>query len=131
MPSIVQQGVWVPVKYSEWATGIVPVTKKNGSTRLCADYKSTLNPVIHKDTYKSPSVDEVLVAATECCVFGELDAKDAYLQVPVSYFGNLHDDDCQHTQRVIPTYYIAIWHTVGSWDIPANNGRITGKYQRS
>ena len=80
----VAQGIWIPVKYSAWATPIVPVPKKNGTTRLCGDYKSTLNPVIKSDTHKSPSVDEVLAAASGCCVFAELDAKEAYLQVPVT-----------------------------------------------
>ncbi|XP_026281310.1 uncharacterized protein K02A2.6-like [Frankliniella occidentalis] len=79
----ISSSVWVPVEVSEWASGLVPVQKKNGELRLCADYKSTLNPALLTDSYCSPTVSEVLAAASGATIFGELDCKEAYLQIPV------------------------------------------------
>ena len=36
-------GIITPVKSSEWAAPIVPVTKPDGSVRICGDYKLTIN----------------------------------------------------------------------------------------
>ena len=40
-------GIIEPVSWSDWATPIVPVLKKNGSVRLCGDFKVTVNPVLN------------------------------------------------------------------------------------
>ena len=36
-------GVIEPVEFSEWAAPIVPVVKRDGSIRVCGDYKVTIN----------------------------------------------------------------------------------------
>ncbi|KAE8736627.1 hypothetical protein FOCC_FOCC017918 [Frankliniella occidentalis] len=79
----ISASVWIPTEVSAWASGLVPVQKRNGELRLCADYKSTLNPALHNDSYCSPTVSEVLAAASGAKIFGELDCKEAYLQIPV------------------------------------------------
>uniref|UniRef100_A0A5S6QIT0 Reverse transcriptase domain-containing protein n=1 Tax=Trichuris muris TaxID=70415 RepID=A0A5S6QIT0_TRIMR len=48
---------------SPWAAGIVPVRKKDGSIRLCVDYRK-LNEVSRRDAYPIPRIDETLEALT-------------------------------------------------------------------
>lgn len=40
-----------PVRFSEWATPIVPVVKEDGSVRICGDYKISVNAVSKVDQY--------------------------------------------------------------------------------
>ena len=71
------------VKTSEWATLLVVVRKPNGSVRLCADYKITLNPVLEVEHYPLPTTEELFSELAEAKVFTVLDLSHAYLQLPV------------------------------------------------
>jgi len=79
----IAQGVWIPYQDYRWASAIVPVNKKKGSLRLCADYKGTVNPFVSPDTYRTPTVDEVLNKLAGGCIYGEIDLEDAYTQICV------------------------------------------------
>lgn len=52
---LTELGVISPIQYSEWATPVVPVIKKDGSVTLCGDFKVTLNPAICVDHYPIPA----------------------------------------------------------------------------
>lgn len=71
------------VKFSEWATPIVPVVKPDGSIRICGDYKCTVNQFLCNETYPLPTNTEVFATLANCKWFSRLDLDRAYTQVKV------------------------------------------------
>ena len=74
-------GILEPVKFSEWATPVVPIMKKDGSIRLCGDYKITVNQATETDTYPLPRIEDMLASMARGIVFSKLDLAHAYQQV--------------------------------------------------
>ena len=84
------QGIISPVKFSRWATPIVPVVKSNGKVRICGDFKITLNKVAPTETYPLPRIEEIFANLSGGQHFTKLDLSNAYLQLP------LHEDSKQY-----------------------------------
>ena len=74
-------GILEPVTFSEWATPVVPVIKKDGSVRLCGNYKVTLNQATLTDTYPLPRIDDMQASLAGGTAFSKLDLAHAYQQV--------------------------------------------------
>ncbi|KFD63429.1 hypothetical protein M514_24355 [Trichuris suis] len=68
---------------SPWAAGIVPVRKKDGSIRLCVDYRK-LNEVSRRNAYPIPRVDETLEALAGARYFSTIDLLSGYWQVELT-----------------------------------------------
>ena len=75
------KGILEQVKYSEWATPIVPVPKPDGRVRLCGDYKITVNPAIDVEQYPLPKPQELLATLSGGQRFTKLDLSAAYQQM--------------------------------------------------
>lgn len=75
-----RDGILSPVERSDWATPIVPIVKKDGNIRICADYKLTLNKVIEVDRYPLPRVEELLLRLRGGKHFSKIDLSQAYAQ---------------------------------------------------
>ena len=56
---LVQQGVLKKVDYSIWAAPIVVVAKKNGSVKICADFKTGLNETLEMHRHPLSTPDEI------------------------------------------------------------------------
>ncbi|GBO34374.1 Transposon Ty3-G Gag-Pol polyprotein [Araneus ventricosus] len=70
-------------KYSgPWASPIVLVKKKDGSTRFCVHYRK-LNEIMIKDSYPLPRIDDTLDALNGSQCFTTLDLKSGYCQVEI------------------------------------------------
>jgi hypothetical protein len=78
-----EQGVLEPVKFSEWATPVVPVLKSNGKVRLCGDYKITVNQQSQVEQYPIPKFEDLLVKLGGGETFSKLDLSHAYNQIKV------------------------------------------------
>ena len=78
-------GIISPVKFSKWAAPIVPVVKKNGTVRICGDYKVTANRATLSESYPLPLVDELMTDLAGGKYFTKLDLSQAYLQLPLDH----------------------------------------------
>lgn len=81
LDAMLRDGVIEPVDASDWASPLVPVNKPDGSLRLCADYKATVNPVLLTDRYPLPRIDDVMVRLSGACFFSKIDLSQAYNQI--------------------------------------------------
>ncbi len=59
---VLELGVISPVTYSDWATPIVPVVKKNGDVRICGDFNVTVNPALCVERYPIPRIEDLFAS---------------------------------------------------------------------
>ena len=78
---LIQQGVIEPIEFTEWAAPIVPVLKKDGSIRICGDYKVTINQASQVDSYPLPRIDDLFASLAGGKKFSKLDLAHAYQQI--------------------------------------------------
>ena len=55
-----KDGILSKVEYSKWATPIVPVVKRNGSVRVCGDFKVPVYPILLAEQYSLPRIEDIL-----------------------------------------------------------------------
>ena len=75
------EGILNKVEWSEWATPIVPVPKKDGSVRLCGDYKVTVNPELQAEQYPLPRIEDIFANLAGGQKFSKIDLRQAYHQL--------------------------------------------------
>src|SRR5437867_9987142 len=65
---------------SPWASNLVVVTKKDGSLRLCVDFRG-VNNVTRKDSYPLPRIADCLDALGSANYFSTFDLRSGYFQI--------------------------------------------------
>ncbi|XP_028161637.1 uncharacterized protein K02A2.6-like [Ostrinia furnacalis] len=81
---LVKLGVLVPVRFSEYATPIVPVLKENGKVKIAGDYSCTLNKDLKIDKYPLPRIEEVFAKIGGGQHYSKIDLSNAYNQFLLS-----------------------------------------------
>ncbi|XP_015272601.1 PREDICTED: olfactory receptor 52B2-like [Gekko japonicus] len=62
LDKLIEQGVLEPVPFSKWETPIVTPVKSDGSVRICADYKCTINRALQQHSYPVPIISHILAS---------------------------------------------------------------------
>ena len=79
-----KDGILSKVEYSEWATPIVPVVKRNGSVRVCGDFKVSVNPLLRAEQYPLPRIEDIFANLAGGKHFSKLDLHQAHHQMEVT-----------------------------------------------
>ncbi|GBN50500.1 Retrovirus-related Pol polyprotein from transposon 297, partial [Araneus ventricosus] len=77
-----EQGIVEPCS-SEYSSPVVIVRKKDGTPRVCIDYRK-LNKVVVKDRFPLPLIEDILDRLQGSRVFSTIDLKNAFFHVDVN-----------------------------------------------
>jgi len=66
-----------PKREVEFSIDLIPSTKKDGSMRLCIDYRQ-LNKVTIKNKYPLPRIDDLMDQLVGAHVFSKIDLRSGY-----------------------------------------------------
>ena len=91
-----QEGIVERVDHLDWAAPIVAVPKKDGSFRICGDYKVTINQALAVDQYPLPKPEDLFASLTGGKAFTKLGLSQAYHQLQL--------DDASSTYVTINTH---------------------------
>jgi hypothetical protein len=67
---------------SPWGAPVIFVPKKDGTQRMCVDYRA-LNEVIIKNKYPLPQIDDLFGQLRGACVFSKIDLRSGYHQLKI------------------------------------------------
>ena len=68
---------------TSWCSGMVDVTKKDKTVRICADLKA-LNANVLRETHPLPKGDETLAQLAGDNIFSKLDANSGFWEIPLA-----------------------------------------------
>jgi hypothetical protein len=67
---------------SPWGAPVIFVEKKDGTQRICVDYRS-LNEVTIKNKYPLPRIKDLFEQMKGASVFSKIDLRSGYLQLRI------------------------------------------------
>lgn len=91
---MMEMGICEPSK-SPWASPLHVVKKKDGTLRVCGDYRR-LNAVTQPDRYPLPRIEDFTYQLHNKKIFSKLDLKMAYFWIP------MNKEDAQKTAIITP-----------------------------
>ena len=79
---LLKAGFIYPIPLTEWVSNIVPITKKQGTIRVCVNYRD-LNKACPKDNYPTPFIDQIIDDCAGCEIFSFMDGFFDYNQIDI------------------------------------------------
>jgi hypothetical protein len=77
-----QEARYIRLNSSPWGAPVLFVQKKDGSQRMCVDYRS-LNDVTVKNKYPLPRIEDLFDQMRGARVFSEIDLRSDYQQMKI------------------------------------------------
>ena len=74
--------VFIRPSASPWGAPVLCVKKKDGSFRMCIDYRK-LNKVTIKNKYPLPRIDDLFDQLQGACTFSKIDLRSGYHQLKI------------------------------------------------
>lgn len=71
---------YIQASKSPWSSPVIFVKKKDGTLRMCVDYRA-LNRITKKNSYTLPRIDEFVDRIGKSCYFSKIDLKSGYHQI--------------------------------------------------
>ena len=105
-------------KYPEWIANVLPVPKKDGRVRMCADY-SDLNKASPKDGYPLPHIDILVDNTGNHALLSFMDGYAGYNQIPMA------------AEDMEKTSFITQWGTYCYTVMPFGLKNTGATYQRT
>jgi hypothetical protein len=115
---LLKSGFIYPVPLTEWVSNIVLVAKKQGTIRVCVDYRD-LNKACPKDNYPTPFIDQIIDNCAGNVIFSFMDGFSGYNQIDI-----LPAD--QHK-----TTFIFPWGTFSYRKLPFGLKNVGATFQRA
>eukprot|EP00253_Pinus_taeda_P006970 PITA_06970 len=72
-----------PIPLTDWVSNIVPVDKKQGTIRICVDYRD-INRACPKDNYPTPFIDQLIDECAGSEIYSFMDDFSVYNQINIA-----------------------------------------------
>jgi hypothetical protein len=69
---LLKVGFIYPIHLTQWVSNPVPVNKKQGTIRVCTDFRD-LNKACPKDNFPTPFIDQIIDECAGCEAFSFMD----------------------------------------------------------
>ncbi len=79
---LLKAGFIYPILLTDWVSNIVPVNKKQGTIRICIDYRD-INRACPKDIYPTPYIDQIIDDCADSEIFSFMDGFSGYNQINI------------------------------------------------
>ena len=115
---LLHAGFVYPIPQTDWVLNIVHVMKKQGTIRVCIDYRD-VNQACPKDNYPTPFIDQIIDECARCEIFSFLDGFSRYNQI------NIRPQDQSKTTLICP------WVTFTYCKLPFRLKNVGATFQRA
>jgi len=80
---IIKDGFIYPIPQIDWVSNIVPMTKKQGTIRVCVDY-SDINRACPTDNYPTRFIEQIINECVGSDIFPFMDGFSSYIQINIA-----------------------------------------------